>query len=50
MGLLDGHLAFITGAGSGIGRGIAEGYAKEGARVIIADVNVPGAEETARLV
>ena len=50
MGLLDGHLAFITGGGSGIGQGIAEGYAREGARVIAADVNLAGAEETARRV
>ncbi len=48
MGLLDGHLAFITGGGSGIGQGIAEGYAREGARVIAADMNLAGAEETAR--
>lgn len=45
-GLLNGHLAFVTGAASGIGQGIAEGYAREGARVIVADVNLAGAEET----
>jgi len=50
MGLLDGHLAFVTGGGSGIGRGIAQGYSREGAKVIVADINVAGAEETARLV
>ncbi len=48
MGLLDGHLAVVTGGGSGIGQAIAEGYAKEGAEVVAADVNAAGAEETAK--
>lgn len=48
MGLLDGHLACVTGGGSGIGQAIAEGYAREGARIVIADVNLAGAEETVR--
>ena len=29
--LLEGHIAVVTGAGSGIGRAIAKGYAAEGA-------------------
>ena len=33
MGSLDGKVAFITGAGSGIGRGVAERLAKEGASI-----------------
>ena len=36
---LEGKVAFITGAASGIGRRIAEVYAREGARVAIADLN-----------
>ncbi len=48
MGLLEGHLALVTGGGPGIGQGIAEGYAKEGADVIVADLNMEGAEETVR--
>ncbi|HET8997449.1 MAG TPA: SDR family oxidoreductase [Acetobacteraceae bacterium] len=38
-GLLDGKLALITGAGSGIGAGIARGMAAAGARVLVADIN-----------
>ena len=46
-GLLDGRLALITGAGSGIGEGIARAMAANGARVIVADVNAAGAERVA---
>src|SRR5437667_12720640 len=35
MGKLEGKIAFITGASRGIGRGIAEGFADEGASVIL---------------
>ena len=36
----------ITGAGSGIGRAAAETFARQGARVAVADVNQRSAEET----
>ena len=50
MGQLEGKVAFITGAGSGIGRGIAERFAREGADICIADIDEQGAEHTANLV
>jgi 3-oxoacyl-[acyl-carrier protein] reductase len=45
--LLAGHLAVVTGAASGIGQGIAIGYAAEGARVVVVDINEAGAAATA---
>jgi 3-oxoacyl-[acyl-carrier protein] reductase len=45
---LDGKTALVTGAGSGIGKSIAETYAREGARLTIADLNLDAAQETAR--
>src|SRR6266480_177990 len=48
MALLQNHIAVVTGAGSGIGRAIASGYAREGARVVLLDVNEKAASEVAR--
>jgi len=47
---LKDRIAVITGAASGIGRACAREFAKEGARVVLADVNLPGALETAHLI
>jgi NAD(P)-dependent dehydrogenase (short-subunit alcohol dehydrogenase family) len=41
---LDNKIAFVTGAGSGIGREIAHVYAAQGARVVVADLNTAAAE------
>jgi 3-oxoacyl-[acyl-carrier protein] reductase len=46
-GLLQNHIAVVTGAGSGIGRAIALGYAREGAQVAVLDVNAEGVANTA---
>ena len=48
-GNLDGKTALVTGGGSGIGRAASLAYASEGARVVVADVNVEGGEETVQL-
>jgi NAD(P)-dependent dehydrogenase (short-subunit alcohol dehydrogenase family) len=45
--LLAGDTALITGAASGIGRGIAIALAREGARVLLSDVEAQRGEDTA---
>ena len=47
MPLLQNHIAVVTGAGSGIGRAIASGYASEGAQVVLLDVNEKAAAAVA---
>lgn len=45
MGILDGKVALITGAGQGVGRGIALAMAREGAHVAVVDRNAETAAE-----
>jgi NAD(P)-dependent dehydrogenase (short-subunit alcohol dehydrogenase family) len=50
MGMLDNKVGIVTGAGQGIGRAIAQSYAREGARVVVADFNEELGTETVRLI
>jgi 3-oxoacyl-[acyl-carrier protein] reductase len=47
MGLLDGKVAIVTGGGRGIGSRYCQGLAREGARVMVADINEAGARQVA---
>ena len=47
MGRLDGKIAIITGAASGIGQATARRVAAEGARTVVADLDAAGAQEVA---
>lgn len=48
MGKLDGKIAIVTGAGQGIGRGVALALAKEGASVVLADIQEAACQRTAQ--
>ena len=48
MPLLANHIAVVTGAASGIGRAIAVGFAREGARVVLLDINEQAAREVVK--
>lgn len=50
MGILEGKVAIVTGAGSGIGRSVAEIYAREGAKVVVSDINETQGSETVDLI
>jgi len=47
---LEGKVALITGAGTGIGQAIAVLFAEEGADIVAANLELPEAEETAQAI
>ncbi|MFQ5878971.1 MAG: SDR family oxidoreductase [Dehalococcoidia bacterium] len=49
-GRLEDKVALITGGSSGIGRASSVAFAREGAKVIVADVDAEGGEETVRMI
>jgi len=49
-GMLQGKVTLVTGASTGIGKASALAFAREGATVVVSDINVDGGEETARLI
>jgi NAD(P)-dependent dehydrogenase (short-subunit alcohol dehydrogenase family) len=48
MTRLEGRVAIVTGGGQGIGRGVARRFAREGASVVIAEINAESGEQVAR--
>lgn len=50
MGTLDGKVALVTGAASGIGRQSALAFARAGAKVVVSDVTVASGEETVKMI
>lgn len=49
LGLNDKRV-MVTGAAGGLGRAFAQAFADAGARIVVADVNIGGAEETAQMI
>ena len=50
MGKLDGKVALVTVGASGIGRATALAFSREGARLIIADMNADGGQQTVHMI
>jgi NAD(P)-dependent dehydrogenase (short-subunit alcohol dehydrogenase family) len=47
---ITGKVAMVTGAAAGIGRGTAQVFAREGAKVVVADIDLEGGKETVALI
>ena len=50
MGVLEGKVAIVTGSGGGIGRAVAQAYAREGATVLVNGRTEANVDETVRLI
>ncbi len=50
MGMLEGKIGLVTGAGSGIGRATALAMVREGAKVVVSDVDDAGGAETVKMI
>ena len=50
MKLLENKVAIVTGGGSGIGKAVAEAFAREGAKVVVSDINDEGGDETVKAI
>jgi NAD(P)-dependent dehydrogenase (short-subunit alcohol dehydrogenase family) len=50
INMLSNKVALVTGASSGIGRAVALAYARDGAKVVVSDMNIDGGEETVAMV
>ena len=50
MGLMDGKSGFVTASGNGIGRAAALAFAREGAKVLVSDIQEDDAAQTAELI
>lgn len=50
MGIVEGKVALVTGSGRGLGRACAQTFVREGAKVVIADLNPVDGGETVRLI
>lgn len=48
VGRIDGKVAFVSGGASGLGRAMVERFSREGAQVILGDIDRPGGEAVAR--
>ena len=48
--LLEGKVALVTVASSGVGRAAASAFAREGAKVTVAGLDIEGGEEVARII